>query len=44
MFNVSIIAKISDVVGKCGRISGVVILIFNISFQNVSYVIVKIVQ
>ena len=33
--------SISDVVGKRGRILGVVIFIFNISFKNVSYVFVK---
>ena len=35
---------ISDVVGKRGRILGVVIFISNISFENVSYVFVEIVQ
>ena len=34
----------SDVVGKRGRILGVVIFIVNISFENVSYVFVEIVQ
>ena len=35
--------NISDVVGKGGRILGIVIFIFNINFKNVSYVFVKIV-
>ena len=36
--------NIFDVVGKRGRILGIVIFIFNISFKNDSYVFVKIVQ
>ena len=35
--------NISDVVGNHGRILGIVIF-FNISFKNVSYVFVKILQ
>ena len=34
----------SDVIGKFGRTLGVVIFMFNISFQNVSYIFVTIVQ
>ena len=33
----------SDVDGKCGGVLSIVIFIFNISFQNVSCVFVKIV-
>ena len=36
--------NISDLVGKRGRILGVFIFILNISFQNINYVFVKIVQ
>ena len=36
--------NISDIVGNCGRILGVVIFIFNINFKNISYVFFKIVQ
>ena len=36
--------NISDIVGKRGRILGVIIFMSNISFKNVSYVFVKIVQ
>ena len=36
--------NISDIVGKHGRILVVIIFMFNISFKNVSYVFVKIVQ
>ena len=39
IFNINI----SDVVGNHGRILGIVIF-FNISFKNVSYVFVKILQ
>ena len=35
---------ISDVVGKHGRILGVVIFIFDINFENVSNAFVEIVQ
>ena len=35
---------ISDVAGKCGRILGVVIFIFDINFENVSYVFLEVVQ
>ena len=31
--------NISDLIGKCGRVLGVAIFIFNISFKNVSYVV-----
>ena len=53
MLNISVIemfvfiisnGNISDIVGKRGRILGVAIFIFNISFQNVSYVLVKTIQ
>ena len=33
--------NISDVVGKRGRILGIIISILNINFKNVSYVFVK---
>ena len=36
--------KISDVVGERGRTLGVVIFIFNISFKNIRYLFLKIVQ
>ena len=35
--------NISEVVGKRGRILGIVIFVFNTSFQNVNHVFVKIV-
>ena len=31
--------NISDLIGKCGRVLGGAIFIFNISFKNVSYVV-----
>ena len=40
----SLNANTPNVVGKFSRILGVIIFIFNINFQNISYVFVKIVS